>query len=842
MVLMMNWYDVTLWATVFLTLSAVSTGGLGCFVVLHNPSRRTHQLFGMLMVNLTLWALGVLSVIHCHTSRMAALAIAFAFVVACFLPATFFHFVSEFPQRRSHRVRHLRWALYIGGALLSLTAYSPWHLRSVEVQPDGPPIAVYGPAFSGVPLLVGVSMLAMFVDLLLKLKLSRDIERRQVQYVLLGIFLTSTLASATNIVAPLLNVGSLELFGPCFTVLMSGCFAYAMVRYHLLDVWILVSRATVYGVITAFVTLVFFASVTTVHMLSLNETLGGSAISSLIAAVLVVLLIQPIKESVQLAVERTILRRHYDDAQLIERLVRITSETVQLDSLLRSVAEEVTSSLGVKRLRIFLRDPETGANLTQAYPSDGSDSVFTGQEAEELLAYIRSHGAPVSPQEIRYHWGDPKHQSIAQVLEENGARVMIPLRSKSGPVGVMLMGEKDSHEMYSQQDHHVFRSVAGAIATAIDNARLYDRLEKVNLHLERIMESMRAGVVAVDARGQVTTVNEEARALLGNVWPGDHIESLNPRVSQMLRRTLDESRAVGEIETVIAGPEGDLIPMALSTSYFETSSSGESGAMLLLFNMSQIKRLESSVQRADRLTTIGTMAAGMAHEIKNPLQSIKTFTQLLTKRYDDYDFRKTFSEVVPPEVQRIDDIVTHLLDFARPKPVEFKPQDLEHIVRDVMALMANQILKLSITVKTSFPPGDRMVTGDVQQLKQVFLNLFLNAIDAMENSSERQLNIRAHYGYCHIRNPENDLLEERPCAKVSISDTGCGISNEGLRQLFNPFYTTKAHGSGLGLSVVQSIIAEHGGEIDVTSAPGVGTTFFLVLPLAPTSVAERLNA
>lgn len=838
----MNWYDVTLWATVFLTLSAVSTGGLGFFVVLHNPSRGTHRLFGLLMANLTLWAVGVLSIIHCHNSRTAAMAIAFAFIVACFLPASFFHFVSEFPQRRNTRVVYLRWGLYIGGAILSLFAYSPWHLRSVEVLPDGPPIAVYGPAFSGVPLLVGLSMVAMFVDLILKLRVARDIERRQVQYVLLGIFLTSTLASATNIVAPMLNVGSLELFGPCFTVLMSGCFAYAMVRYHLLDVWILVSRATVYGVITAFVTLVFFASVTTVHMMSLNETLGGSAISSLIAAVLVVLLIQPIKESVQLAVERTILRRHYDDAQLIERLVRITAETVQLDSLLQSVAEEVSSSLGVRRLRIFLRENDHGGNLTQAYPADGTVGGFTEQEASELMSYIRSHGTPVSPQEIRYHWGDPKHQTIAEVLEASGARVMIPLRSKTGPVGLMLMGEKDSHEMYSQQDHHVFRSVAGAIATAIDNARLYDRLEKVNLHLERIMESMRAGVVAVDSKGLVTTVNEEARTLLGNIWPGDMLESLPPRVGQMLKRTVEESRGVGDIETVIAGPEGDLVPVALSSSYFETSSSGEAGAMVLLFNLMQIKRLESSVQRADRLTTIGTMAAGMAHEVKNPLQSIKTFTQLLTKRYDDHDFRKTFSEVVPPEVQRIDDIVTRLLDFARPKPVEFKPQDLEQIVRDVLALMANQLLKLSITVKPSFPPGDRMVTGDAQQLKQVFLNLFLNAVDAMENASERQLNIRAHYGYCHVRNRENDRLEERPCAKVSISDTGCGISNEGLRQLFNPFYTTKAHGSGLGLSVVHSIIAEHGGEIDVTSAPGVGTTFFLVLPLAPAGVAERLNA
>ena len=838
----MNPYDVTLIPSLLLGLSAVSTSGLGVFVFLHDPTRATHRLFALLMANLTLWCLGVLSIIHCPTEFLAEIAIAAAFVVASFLPATFFHFVSEFPTRRNSGVLLTTRALYAGGAILALFAFTPWHLRSVKVLPDAPPLAEYGPAFLGVPVLIGLSMVAMLFELGLKLRVAKDIERRQVQYVLFGIFLMGALATITNVVAPLFHVGSLELFGPCFTVLMSGTFAYAMVRYHLLDVWILVSRATVYAAVTAFVTLVFFGAVSLVHWMSLSDTVGGSMLSSLIAAVTIVVLVQPIKEWVQLIVERTLLRRRYDDAQLIERLARIASETVQLDALLRSVAEEVVSALGVRRLRVYLKEDDPSLQLKQAYPAEDREREFSNAESMELMSYTRSHPSPVSPQEIRYHWGDPKHQAIAEMLENSGARLMIPLRSKSGPVGMILLGEKDSHDMFSQQDHHVFRSVAGAIATAIDNARLYERLENLNLHLEQIMESMRAGVVAVDGKGQVTTVNEEARAMLGNVWPGDPLSQLPTHVSEMLEGTLQQSRGIGEVEAVITGPEGDLIPLALSSSYFETPSNEASGAMVLMFNLTEIKRLESSVQRADRLTTIGTMAAGMAHEIKNPLQSIKTFTQLLTKRYDDHDFRKTFSEVVPPEVQRIDDIVTQLLDFARPKPVEFRPQDLEQIVRDVMALMANQLTKLGISVKLSIPPNARMVTGDVQQLKQVFLNLFLNAIDAMENSADRTLTLRVHYGYCHVREKDGTMLEERPCAKVSISDTGCGIPGDGLRQLFNPFYTTKAHGSGLGLSVVHSIIAEHGGEIDITSAPGVGTTFFLVLPLAPAGVAEALNA
>lgn len=839
----MNEYQQILWASGLLVLAAAFNGGLGLFVLVSNPTRNTHRLFALLMLNLSLWALGVLSIIHCQTEAMAALAIQATFIVACFIPATFYHFVSQFPRQREENRLIVLWLLYGGGLAVAALSFSPWHLLSVDVEPGRLPRTVYGPVFTLMPVLIVLSMVAMLHELVVKLRAARDIERRQVQYLMLGIFSLGILGLVSNVIAPFLSIQSTEIYGPCFTVLMAAIFSYAMLRYHLLDVWILVSRATVYGVITAVTTVVFFASVSAVHWLSLTETLGGSFVSSLLAAVMVVLLVLPLKEYVQLLADRTILRRHYDEARLIERLIRMTSETVQLEVLLRTVAEEIIATLGVTRLRIYLTEDGPRGRLIQAYPAGVVDAPLDQVESAEFIDFLREHPVPVSPQEMRYHWNNrPSHEPIAAMLDARFARILVPLRSKSGPIGMILLGEKDSHDMYSQQDHHVFRSVAGTIATAIENARLYDRLEKLNLHLERIMESMRAAVVAVDAHGLVTTVNEEARVMLGPLMAGDTLDGVAPKVAQMLNRTIHEGRGIADVETVITGPEGDLIPVAMSSSYFQTSHNVAAGAMVLLFNLTQIKRLESSVQRADRLTSIGTMAAGMAHEIKNPLQSIKTFTQLLPKRYDEADFRKTFAEVVPPEVQRIDDIVTRLLDFARPKPVEFLPQDLEQIVHDVLALMANQLKHRNITVKVAFPPKARPVTGDGQQLKQVFLNLFLNAADAMQDSKERQLSIRVHHGYCHMIGRDGSSPQEIPCAEVSISDTGCGINAEDLRQLFNPFFTTKAHGSGLGLSVVHSIINEHHGEIDVTSAPGVGTTFFLVLPLVREDNFERVGA
>jgi signal transduction histidine kinase len=253
--------------------------------------------------------------------------------------------------------------------------------------------------------------------------------------------------------------------------------------------------------------------------------------------------------------------------------------------------------------------------------------------------------------------------------------------------------------------------------------------------------------------------------------------------------------------------------------------------MVMIHDLTQIKRLEQKVQRADRLSSIGTLAAGMAHEVKNPLVSIKTFTQLLLNKFDDVDYRKTFAEVVPHEVDRIDTIVSRLLDFARPKAVHFAQQDLVKIIHEVLALVENQIRKHNIKITIEHPNEQVNVYGDEQQLHQVFLNLFLNAIDAMKDMGNGRLSIRVTFDRTHLRGQNVAPYVETECVRVVVADTGCGIYRHHINQLFTPFFTTKAEGCGLGLSVVHGIVTEHGGEIDVESTPGSGTSFSVRLPL-----------
>lgn len=837
----MEFLNQTSVASAVLSVAILSSLILGLFVLWQNSARITHRLFGLLCVNLGLWAGGVLWIVHTHTQETAGLAIVLTFIVALFLPAAFYLFITYFPHDRFTGNRWVVTFLTLGAIVLAGLTLSPWYIAHLEVGPTSPPLVAYGPVFLGFALLAGTSMAFTFGNLLGKLRSATGIERRQIEHVIAGIFVTTGLASITNIVAPMLGIGTMELYGPCFVLIMVGIFAYSMVRYHLLDIWVLISRTTVYGVVTAVVVLVFMGSVSIVHYLFASGGHARDLLTTALAAGIIVVVLQPVKESTQRFLDRVVLHRGYDAKSLMQRVTRSAAQIVQLDQLMGVLVEEFREALGVGHIRLLMVPDATGGNTSTEYSTHPNDLGQVHSGLDKLIQHCAGNDTPLSLHELR-HQRHGRGAELVQHLSELGAFLLVPLRATSGLIGFIAFGEKTSRDIFSQEDIKVLMTVAGPIATSIENASLYRRLEAVNQHLERVLMSMRGGVIVVDRTGHVTMANQEARDLLGVLQLGWTVDTLPNKIAELLRYTLREGRGISDVETVIAARDNELVPIAMSSSAFDGMDNQDLGAMVLIYNMTQIKRLESSVKRADRLTSIGTMAAGMAHEIKNPLQSIKTFSQLLLERFDDPDFRKTFAEIVPPEVQRIDTIVSRLLGFARPRPVAFAPTDVRSIVNDIEALLRNQIRKAGVVLNMDFPEYCPPITGDEQQLHQVFLNLFLNAIDALRNRRERVLTVRVVNERAHLQRKGQTPMLDVPCLKVSISDTGCGIPTPQIDQIFTPFYTTKAEGSGLGLAVVHGIISEHGGEIDVTSAIDVGTTFSLTFPLARVDALERIGA
>lgn len=285
----------------------------------------------------------------------------------------------------------------------------------------------------------------------------------------------------------------------------------------------------------------------------------------------------------------------------------------------------------------------------------------------------------------------------------------------------------------------------------------------------------------------------------------------------------------------------------------KTDSEDEIGHLAREFNMmtAELKESQDHLIASEKLAALGTMAAGMAHEIKNPLVALRTFTQLLPLKWEDKEFRDKFASVIPPEIDKINKIAENLLKFGRPSKPEFKPINIETVLDEVLDLVENQIKKNNIRVSTKFVKT-QMVNGDPSQLSQAFLNIIMNAIQAMNDGGE--LIIKTDVGHViqlgkitksgFIPNSKIEVKDpgrKLPVVFVEITDSGPGISEENMKNMFDPFFTTKESGTGMGLPITLRIIEDHKGSIKLRSQLGKGTTFIIMLPPAVMEIKEGLN-
>lgn len=357
----------------------------------------------------------------------------------------------------------------------------------------------------------------------------------------------------------------------------------------------------------------------------------------------------------------------------------------------------------------------------------------------------------------------------------------------------------------------------------------YSQLEQLYKH---IVQNVTSGLVTVDGTGRVTSFNRTAEEITGYKFE----EVYQKEVGSLFPGFLNGSKPDGWMpekergtplfsrwETKFQRRDGAILTLGFSISPLKDSRDEEIGIIFVFQDLTKLREMEEDLKRADRLAAIGALAAGMAHEIRNPLASISGSIEILKEEMDGSAQNQQLMDIILREIGRLNSLIADFLLFARPTPPGKELIHLNGVVEDVLKVFANSPecspgISLVANLK-----DDLFVRGDAQQLQQVFWNLFINAAQAMPQGGELRVDLR--------RLSPLLFLEEPAQGEIVISDTGMGIGEKDLNKIFNPFYTTKEKGTGLGLSIAHKILESYGGKITVKSQPNKGTTFTIYLPV-----------
>lgn len=348
-----------------------------------------------------------------------------------------------------------------------------------------------------------------------------------------------------------------------------------------------------------------------------------------------------------------------------------------------------------------------------------------------------------------------------------------------------------------------------------------------------IIDSVGDGVIALDAAGKITLMNPAAEEITGVsrrlaqensfsvVFKGEQL------LIEMVEKTTATGMTISDYENVVLKKTGHPTPVSATTSPLLMETGEKIGTILVLRDLANIRDLERAVRQVDRLSSLGTVAAGLAHEIKNPLGGIKGAAQLLEQELPEGSELREYTRVMIKEVSRVNRIVEELLELASPRKLELGRVNLHKILGDILTLQKRTATGKDITFRQQFDPSIPPILADEALLTQLFLNLIKNAGEAVETSGTVHVTSRVVSDYSMSQNWER---RSRMVA-IEVIDDGPGMEKEQLEQIFTPFFTTKTKGTGLGLAICQKIVSEHRGMIKVDSEPGHGTTFTVMLPL-----------
>jgi PAS domain S-box-containing protein len=742
-------------------------------------------------------------------------------------PALFLHFVLTFPEKRQF-VRQRPWLLtlaYLPGAVLlgrhivalrlaQATGHLRWDMDRQEM------------AYGALLFVVAAAVLWQSYRLA-----STTILRQQLKWVTRGTILAIVPYTVFYVVPYLM--GSLPDAWMKLSVLFLGLlpltFGFVIFRYRLMDVDLISKRVVVYTLAAAAVVGLYFAMVAGVATFVHMRQPGSGPVGLVIAMVVTALLFDPVRKWIQERVDHLFYRTVYDYRRTLIEFGRELGSETDLNALLASVLDRLSRTLAVDRIAIFLRagdeaEPFVISKSIGMSPLGALDLTFLGTSRPEPAGHMFFENTHQVPRETT------GSQAAIARLDLN---YYIPCRAQQKTVAVLGLGKTAKGDYLSSEDIELLETLGGYLGIAIQNGRLYASLQQKVAEYERlkdfnenIVESINVGIMALDMEDRIESWNAQMEVMYAlprwqtltqpvrRIFPEEFVEEFyrvrqNAGINNLYKFRLQTP--AGETRTV------NVAIAPLVTRKFQVI-----GRLVIMDDITERIELESQLSQADKLSSIGLLAAGVAHEVNTPLAVISSYTQMLAKQLQGDAQKSGLLEKITRQTFRASEIVNNLLNFSRTSGTEFADVDVNKVITDTLALLEHQFKIAKIQVRSDLTSGISAIQGNPGRLQQVFLNLFLNAKDAMPGG-----------GTLNVATSNGEMVS------VRVSDTGSGIAPEHIQRIYDPFFTTKTtpkegqnRGTGLGLAVTYGIIQEHAGKIRVESDPGAGTTFALDFPLS----------